>query len=210
MGQSGLDRRASTTPPGRRHRSEIIATRGAADARDIHTVIATRRGLEAGGRIALALSLFRPPGRRAPPCSRWPKILVYNFLLAPLFEWGIALYDLEPDAVAAGRKSWRSFLDDVSGFLTKAARQLAKDYVVFPLLAGPYVRQRRTSSISTPTGRYCPAQPRPRTPAARRPPGLRGGGRRAAGRSGRGSRRARGESREGSEGTGEPTAAASA
>src|SRR5260221_327628 len=71
----------------------------------------------------------RRPRHRAQP--------LYNLLLAPLFEWGIALYDLEPDVVAAGHKSWRSFLDDVSGFLTKAARQLAKDYVVFPLLAGP-------------------------------------------------------------------------
>ena len=48
-------------------------------------------------------------------------------LLAPLFEWGIALYDLEPDAVVAGRKPWRSFLSDVRGFLAKATRQLAKD-----------------------------------------------------------------------------------
>ncbi|WP_405958314.1 fatty acid desaturase family protein [Streptomyces phaeochromogenes] len=200
-----------------RIRSEIVAARGAEDARYIHTVIAAQRGLEAGGRIALAVSLF-PPAWAAgtamlslakilenmelghnilhgqwdwmgdpaihsttwewdflTPAAAWkrthnhlhhtytnvvdldrdlgytvfrmsaeqawrPRHLAqpfYNFVLAPLFEWGIALYDLEPDVVAAGRKSWRSFLDDVGGFLAKATRQLAKDYVVFPLLAGP-------------------------------------------------------------------------
>ncbi|GGV22844.1 fatty acid desaturase [Streptomyces spectabilis] len=172
-----------------RIRSEVIAARGADDARYIRTVIATQRGLEAGGRTALAVSLFppawvagtamlsiRPPGSgtSSPPprhgntptttcitpgptsstatgtsdtsssgCAdqRWrPRHLaqpLYNLVLAPLFEWGIALYDLEPDAVAAGRKTWRSFAADLSGFLSKATRQLAKDYVLFPLLAGP-------------------------------------------------------------------------
>ncbi|WP_329544068.1 acyl-CoA desaturase [Streptomyces sp. NBC_01356] len=200
-----------------RIRSEIIATRGADDAHYIRTVIATQRGLEAGGRLALAVSLFPPawvagtamlslakilenmelghnilhgqwdwmgdPAIHSTtwewdfltPAEAWkhthnfrhhtytnvvdldrdlgytvfrmsaeqawrPRHLaqpLYNLLLAPLFEWGIALYDLEPDAVAAGRKPWRSFLDDVSGLLAKATRQLAKDYVIFPLLAGP-------------------------------------------------------------------------
>ncbi|MFC8125605.1 fatty acid desaturase family protein [Streptomyces sp. NPDC057302] len=200
-----------------RIRSEVIAARGADDARYIRTVIAAHRGLEAGGRAALALSLF-PPAWAAgtamlsiakilenmelghnilhgqwdwmgdpaihsstwewdflTPAAAWkhthnhlhhtwtnvvdrdrdlgyiifrmsadqpwqPRHLaqpLYNFVLAPLFEWGIALYDLEPDSVASGSKSWRSFLADLTGFAAKATRQLAKDYVLFPLLAGP-------------------------------------------------------------------------
>ncbi len=200
-----------------RIRSEVLAARGADDARYIRTVIATQRGLEAGGRTALAVSLF-PPAWAAgtamlsiakilenmelghnilhgqwdwmgdpaihsttwewdflTPAEAWkhthnhlhhtwtnvvdrdrdlgyivfrmsadqrwrPRHLaqpLYNLVLAPFFEWGIALYDLEPDAVAAGRKTWRSFAADLSGFLSKATRQLAKDYVLFPLLAGP-------------------------------------------------------------------------
>ncbi|MEV0116618.1 hypothetical protein AB0H77_25800 [Streptomyces sp. NPDC050844] len=43
-----------------RIRSEIIAARGADDARYIRTVIAAQRGLETGGRVALAVSLFPP------------------------------------------------------------------------------------------------------------------------------------------------------
>jgi NADPH-dependent stearoyl-CoA 9-desaturase len=62
---------------------------------------------------------------------------LYAALLAPVFEWGIALYDLEADAVADGRKSVRSFLGDVAGLARKAVGQFAKDYVLFPLLAGP-------------------------------------------------------------------------
>ncbi|MFE0254366.1 fatty acid desaturase family protein [Streptomyces sp. NPDC059010] len=62
---------------------------------------------------------------------------LYAALLAPVFEWGIALYDLEADAVTAGRKSVRSFLGDLAGLARKAVGQFAKDYVLFPLLAGP-------------------------------------------------------------------------
>ncbi|PWI04770.1 acyl-CoA desaturase [Streptomyces sp. NWU339] len=58
-------------------------------------------------------------------------------LLAPVFEWAIALYDLEPEAVVQGRKSVRAFLGDLAGMARKAARQFTKDYVLFPLLAGP-------------------------------------------------------------------------
>ncbi|WJV47205.1 fatty acid desaturase family protein [Streptomyces flavofungini] len=62
---------------------------------------------------------------------------LYTALLAPVFEWGIAVYDLEADAVPSGRKSLRSLLGDATALLRKAARQSAKDYVLFPFLAGP-------------------------------------------------------------------------
>lgn len=38
---------------------------------------------------------------------------MYAALLAPVFEWGIALYELPADAVTAARKSVRAFLSDV-------------------------------------------------------------------------------------------------
>jgi NADPH-dependent stearoyl-CoA 9-desaturase len=60
-----------------------------------------------------------------------------NLGLAPLFEWGIALYDIEPDEVLQGRKSARKALDQAKVTLTKAAKQAAKDYLLFPLLSGP-------------------------------------------------------------------------
>ncbi|MFF7970690.1 fatty acid desaturase [Streptomyces sp. NPDC007905] len=200
-----------------RLRSEVIATRGADDARYIRTVIAVQRGLEAGGRLALAVSLLPPAwcagtamltvakilenmelGHNvlhgqwdwmgdpaihsttwewdfASPADAWKRthnhlhhtytnvvgrdrdlgytILrmspeqpwrpvhllqpLYAALLAPVFEWGIALYDLEADAVVAGRKSVRSFLGEIANLGRKAVRQSAKDYILFPLLAGP-------------------------------------------------------------------------
>ncbi|MEV1026500.1 acyl-CoA desaturase [Streptomyces sp. NPDC050264] len=62
---------------------------------------------------------------------------LYAALLAPVFEWGIALYDLETDAAWAGRKSVRALLRDATELARKAVHQAAKDYVLFPLLSGP-------------------------------------------------------------------------
>ena len=78
---------------------------------------------------------------RMSPAQPWHPVYLlqplYAALLAPVFEWGIALYDLEADAIADGRKSVRSFLGDLTGLARKAVAQFAKDYVLFPLLAGP-------------------------------------------------------------------------
>nr|WP_199546672.1 acyl-CoA desaturase [Streptomyces sp. N35] len=200
-----------------RIRADVLATRGGEDARYIHAVIAAQRGLEAGGRLALTVSILPPawcagtamlslakilenmelghnilhgqwdwmgdPAIHSAtwewdfltPAEAWkhthnhlhhtwtnvvgrdrdlgyvvfrmsgeqswrPRHLaqpLYNFALAPLFEWGIALYDLEPDLVASGRKPLRTFVADLTGLIGKAAHQLAKDYVLFPVLAGP-------------------------------------------------------------------------
>jgi fatty acid desaturase len=61
---------------------------------------------------------------------------VYGVLMALVFEWGIAVYDMELDAVRRGEKSKQAAQREVQDFLRKAARQVAKDFVVFPLLAG--------------------------------------------------------------------------
>ena len=61
---------------------------------------------------------------------------VYFFLMAAVFEWGIAIYDLELDAVRRGEKSRAKAHGEVVALLRKAGRQLLKDYVVFPALAG--------------------------------------------------------------------------
>jgi fatty acid desaturase len=62
---------------------------------------------------------------------------VMNAVLAPFFEWGIAAYDLEMDQVIAGKKSKRALLGDLRNVGKKAAKQVLKDYVVTPVLAGP-------------------------------------------------------------------------
>jgi len=62
---------------------------------------------------------------------------LYNIALALFFEWGIALYDLEVDEAAKGRKPWKRVASDAGRFLRKARKQVVKDYVMWPLLSGP-------------------------------------------------------------------------
>jgi len=62
---------------------------------------------------------------------------LYNIVLAAGFQWGVALYDLELDEARKGRKPWSRVVSDVGRLGRKAARQIAKDYVAWPLLAGP-------------------------------------------------------------------------
>ncbi len=54
-----------------------------------------------------------------------------------VFEWGIALHNLEFERVLAGEKSPRLLLQQSLPLARKATRQLLKDYVFFPLLSGP-------------------------------------------------------------------------
>jgi NADPH-dependent stearoyl-CoA 9-desaturase len=60
-----------------------------------------------------------------------------NFGLSLIFEWGIALYDLEIDRVKDGTKSREQFREELKGLWRKSRRQLAKDYLLFPALSGP-------------------------------------------------------------------------
>ena len=54
-----------------------------------------------------------------------------------LFQWGIAMHDLELDRMLWGDLRWNDALPKWRPFLRKAARQVVKDYLLFPLLAGP-------------------------------------------------------------------------
>ena len=58
---------------------------------------------------------------------------VVNAGLAPIFEWGIALFDLELDAVKEGTKSKAALRADLKLLGAKFARQIAKDYVATPV-----------------------------------------------------------------------------
>jgi fatty acid desaturase len=63
--------------------------------------------------------------------------LATNAVLAVNFEWGVAVYDAEIEAAWRGEKPWREVLAQLAGVWRKGRRQLVKDYVAFPLLAGP-------------------------------------------------------------------------
>ncbi len=89
---------------------------------------------------------------RVDPAQPWHPVYllqpVYGLLMATVFEWGIALYDMELDAVRKGTKTKEQARAEVAAFARKAARQLAKDYVLFPLLAGRSWRRALAGTIA--------------------------------------------------------------
>jgi fatty acid desaturase len=62
---------------------------------------------------------------------------VYATLLMLLFQWGVAAHDLEIERIEAGEIKFEDKRDILRAILNKGRRQVLKDYVAFPLLAGP-------------------------------------------------------------------------
>lgn len=79
---------------------------------------------------------------RVTEAQRWhPLYLLQPFsalLMAVLFEWFIALHDLELNRVLAGKRSLAELRGPLRGIGRKAGRQALKDYVLWPALAGPF------------------------------------------------------------------------
>jgi NADPH-dependent stearoyl-CoA 9-desaturase len=77
---------------------------------------------------------------RVDPQQKWhPAYLlqpIYNVLLALMFEWGVALHDLDLEAIRAGEKSHKELRKDLKGIGGKARNQIVKDYVAWPLISG--------------------------------------------------------------------------
>ena len=59
-------------------------------------------------------------------------------LLAVLFQWGVAIQDLELGKVFSGRKSKAEFRAGMKPLAQKVRAQLLRDYLFYPLLAGPF------------------------------------------------------------------------
>ncbi|WP_051485759.1 fatty acid desaturase family protein [Nocardioides sp. J54] len=78
---------------------------------------------------------------RMDPDQKWhPYYLgnpVYAFLLMVLFEWGVAMHDLEVENIVAGKRSLEDNKPLYPGLMKKVKRQALKDYVLFPALTGP-------------------------------------------------------------------------
>jgi fatty acid desaturase len=78
---------------------------------------------------------------RVDPEQPWHPVYLaqpfYNLLLAAVFQWGVALHDLEIDEARRGRKPWAAVGKDVMRLARKARKQVIKDYVVWPALSGP-------------------------------------------------------------------------
>jgi NADPH-dependent stearoyl-CoA 9-desaturase len=77
---------------------------------------------------------------RIDPHQKWyPFYLLqpfYNVLLMLLFEWGVAVHDLDFTAIRAGEKSMKQVRKEVRGIIGKARTQIQKDYIAWPLISG--------------------------------------------------------------------------
>jgi NADPH-dependent stearoyl-CoA 9-desaturase len=63
---------------------------------------------------------------------------LYAFLLMVLFQYGVALHELETEKIRSGEIRVRDKLGTLKEIWRKTRRQTLKDYVAFPLLAGPF------------------------------------------------------------------------
>jgi NADPH-dependent stearoyl-CoA 9-desaturase len=77
---------------------------------------------------------------RIDPHQRWHPVYLaqpfYNLVLAAFFEWGVALHDLDFEAIRKGRKSKQELRRQLKGMAGKARSQIVKDYIAFPALSG--------------------------------------------------------------------------
>ncbi|HXR31840.1 MAG TPA: acyl-CoA desaturase [Solirubrobacterales bacterium] len=77
---------------------------------------------------------------RIDPQQKWHPVYLaqpfYNLLLMAFFEWGVALHDLDFEAIRKGRKSKAQVKRELAGIREKAKSQIVKDYVAWPLLSG--------------------------------------------------------------------------
>ncbi|WP_454788933.1 fatty acid desaturase family protein [Mycolicibacterium lutetiense] len=63
---------------------------------------------------------------------------LYAFLLMVFFQYGVALHELETERIRTGEIKLRDKKDMLTEMWAKVRKQTVKDYVAFPLLAGPF------------------------------------------------------------------------
>ncbi len=77
---------------------------------------------------------------RIDPEQKWHPVYLlqplYNLLLMAFFEWGVALHDMDFEAIRRGEKSKAEVKRQLRGIAGKAKSQVVKDYVAWPLLSG--------------------------------------------------------------------------
>ncbi len=76
---------------------------------------------------------------RIDPAQKWRPVWLaqplFNLLLTLLFEWGVAVHDMDIEAVRAGEKPWSEVRKDLKGISGKARAQIRKDYVGWPAIS---------------------------------------------------------------------------
>jgi NADPH-dependent stearoyl-CoA 9-desaturase len=77
---------------------------------------------------------------RIDPHQKWHPVYLaqplYNLLLMAFFEWGVAFHDLDLEALRKGEKSHKEVREQLKGMGGKAVKQVAKDYVAYPVISG--------------------------------------------------------------------------
>src|SRR5437763_1404841 len=77
---------------------------------------------------------------RIDPHQKWHPVYLlqpfYNLILMALFEWGVALHDMDFEAIRSGQKSQKQVLKDLNGIFYKARLQVTKDYIAWPVVSG--------------------------------------------------------------------------
>jgi NADPH-dependent stearoyl-CoA 9-desaturase len=105
---------------------------------------------------------------RIDPHQKWHPVYLlqplYNLLLMAFFEWGVAVHDLDIEAIRAGEKSKEDLVKDLKGIWGKARLQIAKDYIAWPLI----------SAVANAAVEAAVAAGRPRTRRERLRSGARG------------------------------------
>jgi len=80
---------------------------------------------------------------RIDPAQKWHPVYLlqpfYNVLLSLLFEWGVAVHDLDLEAIRAGEKGMDEVREDLKGIAGKARAQILKDYIAWPVISGAVV-----------------------------------------------------------------------
>jgi linoleoyl-CoA desaturase len=92
---------------------------------------------------------------RVDPAQPWHPVYLlqplYGMAMALVFEWAIALYDVELDAVRRGDRPWPEARAQLGALARKARGQLLKDYVVAPLLSGRAARRTLAANLAANT-----------------------------------------------------------
>jgi linoleoyl-CoA desaturase len=73
---------------------------------------------------------------------------VYNALLATLFQWGVALHDLDIERIRKGEKDPKEMKRQLRQILRKGRNQVLKDYVVYPALSGKNWKTTLTANMT--------------------------------------------------------------
>jgi NADPH-dependent stearoyl-CoA 9-desaturase len=75
---------------------------------------------------------------RIDPHQKWHPVYLlqplYNVVLMAFFEWGVAVHDLDFEAIRKGEKSKKQLKRELKGIWGKARSQIAKDYIAWPLI----------------------------------------------------------------------------